>query len=105
MRGARTIECVPMDRGRERRMDAFKLVEGDYDLDCTPVAISDAQFQARAVITHRSDGAVAEVKPAFDPFGTQAEAVTAAHMAAVAWIAHQRELHAASTPGSPDATG
>jgi hypothetical protein len=40
-------------------------------------------------VRRQADGKIEEIWPDFEPFATAAEASKAAHIAAVAWIAHQ----------------
>ena len=70
-------------------MAETKFIEAGYEIDATPSAQADGRFTARAVVTRQADRQAEELWPEFEPFKTEAEAVSAAHMAAVAWIAHQ----------------
>jgi len=70
-------------------MSAVKLVTGGYEIDSTPTFQPDGRYVARAVVTRLFDRKVEEVWPDFEPFTTEAEASSAAHLAAVAWISHR----------------
>lgn len=70
-------------------MSTVKIVTDGYEVDSTPQLLPDGKFVARAVITRQTDQMVEELWPDFQPFATEAEASSAAHLAAVAWIAHQ----------------
>jgi len=69
-------------------MSINKSVQGDYSIDVTPLALPDGRFAARAVLTRRDTSEVKELRPEFEPFSTEAEAVTAAQIAALAWVSH-----------------
>jgi len=70
-------------------MGAMRFVEAGYEIDPTPTPLPDGKFAARAVVVRQADRQTQELWPDFDPFATEAEAASAAHMAAVAWVAHQ----------------
>jgi hypothetical protein len=70
-------------------MSAVKIVTGGYEIDSTPQIQPDGRYVARAVVTRLADHRVEEIWPDFEPFATEAEALAAAHLAAVAWISHQ----------------
>lgn len=70
-------------------MSAFKTLKDGYEIDATPERLADGKFAARALVTRQADGKVEEIRPEFEPFATEAEASSAAHLAAVAWVAHQ----------------
>ncbi len=70
-------------------MSVVKIVTGGYEIDSTPQVQPDGRFVARAVVIRLSDQRVEEVQPDFEPFATEAEAVSAANLAAVAWISHR----------------
>lgn len=69
---------------------------GGYTIDLTPEPLPGGRFAACARLTRLEGGASQEVWPEFDAFNTEAEAVSAAHMAALAWIAHQNSRPGAS---------
>ena len=75
----------------DRRLDlaVHQFLEGGYMIDTTPAALPDGRFVARAVVTRQVDQVLEEIWPEFEPFETEAEAASAAHMAAVAWVAHR----------------
>lgn len=70
-------------------MSIHHFMHGDYSIDATPMQLPDGTFAARAVVTRGSDRHVEEIRPDLASFGTEAEAASAAHLAAVAWAAHQ----------------
>lgn len=70
-------------------MSIHQLVEGGYIVDLTPVPMPDGKFAARALVTRQGDQHIEELRPEFSPFLTEVEAASAAHMAALAWIAHR----------------
>jgi hypothetical protein len=70
-------------------MSPSKFIERGYEIDPTPESLPSGRFAARATLTRQSDRRTYEIQPEFEPFATESEAVSAAHMAAVAWIAHQ----------------
>lgn len=74
---------------QEVHLSVHQFVEGGYMIDSTPAARPDGKFAAHAVVTCQADGQVIELWPEFDPFITETEASSAAHMAAVAWIGHR----------------
>lgn len=69
-------------------MSAVKIVRDGYEIDATAERLDDGTFVARALVTRQADGKVEEIRPDFEPFATEAEASSAAHLAAVAWAAH-----------------
>ena len=69
-------------------MSAHEFFEGGYRIDTTPLMTPGGKFVARAIVT-RADSRAEELSPDFEPFMTEAEASSAAHIAAVAWISHQ----------------
>jgi hypothetical protein len=70
-------------------MSVVKFVQNEYEVDATPQELPDGRFVARAVVRRQSDGQVEQIQPDFEPFATAAEASSAAHLAAVAWLAHR----------------
>ena len=70
-------------------MCSLKVVTGGYEIDTTPEPQADGRFTARAVVTRQADRWVEDLWPEFEPFATEAEASSAAHIAALAWISHQ----------------
>ena len=70
-------------------MSAVRFVSGGYEIDVTPEVLPDRRYVARAVVTRLADRKVEEIWPDFEPFATETEASSAAHLAAVAWISHQ----------------
>lgn len=70
-------------------MSSVRLVEHGYEIDTTPEILPDGRFVSRAVIRRLVDDHVDRLWPDFKPFATEAEASSAAHIAAVAWVAHQ----------------
>ena len=70
-------------------MSTLKFRLNGYEIDCTPEEQPDGRFVARAVLKRLADGQPEEVRPEFEPFATAAEASTAAHTAALAWVAHR----------------
>ena len=70
-------------------MSSVRFVQGEYEIDTTPEMLPDGRFVARAVVRRLLDSRVEEVHPDFEPFATEAEAASAAHIAAVAWLAHR----------------
>ena len=73
----------------EITLSIHHITQGSYLIDVTPSALPDSRFAAHAVVTHQVDKHVEDLWPAFDPFLTEAEAASAAHMAALAWVAHR----------------
>lgn len=69
-------------------MSAFKSVTGGYMIETAPIVLPDGRFAARAVVTRQVDAMAKELRPEFEPFATEAEAASAAHTAALAWISH-----------------
>lgn len=68
-------------------MGSYVHSEGDYVVDATPAAQPDGKFVARALVSKPGQD-LTVVQPDFAPFSTEAEAASAAHIAALAWIAH-----------------
>ena len=69
-------------------MSTIKTVSNGHNIDATPDLQADGRYRAHAVVTRQADGHVEELWPVFEPFVTEAEAASAAHLAALAWIAH-----------------
>jgi hypothetical protein len=72
-------------------MSVIKFGTGGYEIDSTPELQPDGKYRAHARVTRQSDHQVEEIWPDFKPFLTEAEASSAAHLAAVAWVAHQSD--------------
>jgi hypothetical protein len=70
-------------------MSTNKFRECGYEIDTTPKMLPDGRFVAHAVATRLIDGKSEDLWPDFDPFATEAEASSAGHTAAVAFVAHQ----------------
>jgi hypothetical protein len=71
------------------RMSTHSFVGGGYEIDSSPSILPDGRFAARALVTRLTDRHATELLPDFEPFPTEAEASSAGHMAAVAWVVHQ----------------
>lgn len=72
-------------------MSTARVVVHGHEIDSTPKVLPDGKFVARAVVTRQADQRVDEIVPNFEPFATEAEATSAAHLAAVAWAAHRSD--------------
>ena len=70
-------------------MSTTKIVTDGYEIDSTPKVLPDGKFVARAIVTRRADRKAEEIWPEFEPFETEAEASSAAQLAAMAWVTHQ----------------
>jgi hypothetical protein len=68
-------------------------IECGCTVDSVPVSCPDGQFLAHAVVTCQTDHRVEELWPGFLPFQTEAEAASAAHLAAAAWVRRQNPQH------------
>jgi hypothetical protein len=86
-------------------MGSIKLVESGYEIDPTPETLPDGRLCSRAVVRRLSDNKTEELRPDFDPFGTEAEASSAAYIAALAWVAHQVAGRTSSQQKSNRANG
>jgi hypothetical protein len=71
-------------------LSVHHIVEGRYMIDVTPSALPDGKFAAHAVVTHERDKQVEDLWPEFAPFVTEAEAASAAHMAALAFVGQRK---------------
>jgi hypothetical protein len=66
-----------------------QFIECGCTVETAPVSRPDGQFIAHALVTRHIDHQVEELWPGFEPFQTEAEASSASHLAAAAWVRRQ----------------
>lgn len=79
-------------------MSAVKFIMNGHEIDATPRMLPDGRYVALAIVVRQADGKAEELWPDFEPFATEAEAASAAHLAAVSWIAHQSGIDRGTKP-------
>lgn len=87
----RTAPClqagaVQLFSGSGTKVSAVKFIRGNSEIHTTPKMLPDGRFVVRATITELTGPYVEELWPDVDPFMTEAEASSAAHLAAVGWV-------------------